>query len=655
MCFQLIELYNLCGCLYYQHAVDRCAAYGRRNHEISRRTIRVGYMCKDHGDSAAAHGAPVGFASFEGSKRPEPRRRDGRRLTAPGGGPKGDRSAPTLMQPATLPVATAPETYEKFKQPNALDLPEGGDFKRVPSDQDDSDSSCDSDGESAVSVASSATTIGGDTVGLLFSKLLYFGDLRFLWPQLIARSATWKRSQRTIERLLRRYSDDLHALAVNEPSNETVTRDERALRIRAARFVRRSRTNIAQRLCEAHYDFSEQRSAEKDNERSGEQDGGYAPAAEHSDSSPEDDSLFIPEAAEEFLFRTEPILSLQASVKALVRVRAPQTSAFGAGIWKSSKLWFENTMTRVWRTELKPENSTRLHWTCLRPGALADLQSLLQCYGKDTIVDSDMEIFDVENTQEQPKDWKQTFSQAVSGLTRRVAAGKKGTNLPRYSPEKKKEVIPIGACSRTGTDGSGVHDFVLLCIPFMRVATKLYQPEICRINSDQEFFQLLRHYYASKRGPSPWKWLRRVKSINFVKFELYRSHLTDIRLTPSLPPPSRIGTEYAFDSTTPITTNPRTTTPPLDDPDLTTLPPIGPNHLTHLFTHPTHADVLPTIWRRIPRKLHTELAVCPTRGTGLGWGLHLGEGTEWGTVLGLGGVVFVGCLVVAVVWTVTMC
>jgi hypothetical protein len=145
------------------------------------------------------------------------------------------------------------------------------------------------------------------------------------------------------------------------------------------------------------------------------------------------------------------------------------------------------------------------------------LQTLLHRYGKDTTVHNDMEIFDVEDGPGQAKDWKQTISQAVGSWTRQLSPGGKGTNLPRYRQDKKKEVIPIGACSRTGTDGGEAHDFVLLCIPFMRVATKLYQPEICRINSDQEFLQLLRQYYATKRGPSPWKWLRRVKAINFVK------------------------------------------------------------------------------------------------------------------------------------------
>ncbi|KAH6891350.1 hypothetical protein B0T10DRAFT_560598 [Thelonectria olida] len=41
MCYQLVELYSACRCLYYQHAVDRCASYGR--HEIQQRVIYVGY------------------------------------------------------------------------------------------------------------------------------------------------------------------------------------------------------------------------------------------------------------------------------------------------------------------------------------------------------------------------------------------------------------------------------------------------------------------------------------------------------------------------------------------------------------------------------------------------------------------------------------
>jgi hypothetical protein len=266
---------------------------------------------------------------------------------------------------------------------------------------------------------------------------------------------------------------------------------------------------------------------------------------------------------------------------------------------------------------------------------LDELQYLLDSYGKDVTFDSTVDTSDQENVPEQPGDWKQTISRTFATCTQLLTAEKASASLPRHEQDKQ-EVNTTGACSRTRTGDTGTHNFVLLCIPFMRVATKLYQPEICRINSDREFLQLLRHYYQTKRGRSPWKWLRKVKSINFVKLEMYRSHLADIRLCPSVPPPERIGTEYAFDGGR----------------QLDVIPPIGPNFLTHLFEHPEHADVVPTIWNRIPRKLRAELTACPTRGSSLGWGLQLAEGMEWFFffVLGCGG--FVACLLVAVVWSV---
>lgn len=48
MCYQLVERYAACRCLYYSHAVDRCASYGRRGHCITQREILVGYACLDH-------------------------------------------------------------------------------------------------------------------------------------------------------------------------------------------------------------------------------------------------------------------------------------------------------------------------------------------------------------------------------------------------------------------------------------------------------------------------------------------------------------------------------------------------------------------------------------------------------------------------------
>lgn len=64
MCYQLVELYSACRCLYYQHAVDRCAAYGRPGHGVTRRTILVGYACQDHSQhgSYSSYSAPQTYS-----------------------------------------------------------------------------------------------------------------------------------------------------------------------------------------------------------------------------------------------------------------------------------------------------------------------------------------------------------------------------------------------------------------------------------------------------------------------------------------------------------------------------------------------------------------------------------------------------------------
>ncbi|KAI1809669.1 hypothetical protein GGS20DRAFT_580512 [Poronia punctata] len=65
MCYQLVEVYSACHCLYYKHAIDRCASYGRPGHEISKRTIPVGYACTVH--SSGRHGAYAGGQSYSDS------------------------------------------------------------------------------------------------------------------------------------------------------------------------------------------------------------------------------------------------------------------------------------------------------------------------------------------------------------------------------------------------------------------------------------------------------------------------------------------------------------------------------------------------------------------------------------------------------------
>lgn len=50
MCLQVIERYAGCGCVYYRHAVDPCAAYGDIGHVTESREVLVGFTCSrcDH-------------------------------------------------------------------------------------------------------------------------------------------------------------------------------------------------------------------------------------------------------------------------------------------------------------------------------------------------------------------------------------------------------------------------------------------------------------------------------------------------------------------------------------------------------------------------------------------------------------------------------
>ncbi|KAI3396569.1 hypothetical protein diail_12018 [Diaporthe ilicicola] len=67
MCYQVLELYSACRCLYYQHAVDRCPRYGTRGHGITQRTILVGYACIDHSSHSATYSSHYDDHSYADS------------------------------------------------------------------------------------------------------------------------------------------------------------------------------------------------------------------------------------------------------------------------------------------------------------------------------------------------------------------------------------------------------------------------------------------------------------------------------------------------------------------------------------------------------------------------------------------------------------
>lgn len=115
---------------------------------------------------------------------------------------------------------------------------------------------------------------------------------------------------------------------------------------------------------------------------------------------------------------------------------------------------------------------------------------------------------------------------------------------------------------------------------------------------------------------------------------MHHSEIADVLSHPSLPP-EQMKSQYLYK---PI------------PPDK--MPPVGSNLLVHLFENPDHANVLPYLFERIPKRLREKLIVSPQHKSSVGWGLEFVEGVDTFVLFLCGCVCFVSCLVVAVTWTV---
>ncbi|KAJ9150874.1 hypothetical protein NKR23_g3369 [Pleurostoma richardsiae] len=320
----------------------------------------------------------------------------------------------------------------------------------------------------------------------------------------------------------------------------------------------------------------------------------------------------------------------------------PTAPRKGSVIPVEHRLYFNNVVARFDQPGVE-EGRRRIHWKCrcgqqlfddfieLHPGALIRLENLLKGYDD---VNVPAEPAGTRDNQGPRGGWRDSFSAALSLCHRFVLYGRT-PGLPQHCPNPS-DAIELGTCISSPEPGQANHNFVLLCVPFLQWGIKVHQAEICTINSDQEFFRLLQRAYKVHRRPmGAWKSLRKVRAIHFVKFEMYRSKLADIQMCPSIPPEDHSRTEYAYE--------PR----PAE-----TIPPIGPNLLMHLFEHPTHADVLPVLYRRFPKKLRSRLEACPRKGSSVGWGIQFVEGADWFMIFAYGCLGFCICLCTAVTWSV---
>lgn len=248
------------------------------------------------------------------------------------------------------------------------------------------------------------------------------------------------------------------------------------------------------------------------------------------------------------------------------------------------------------------------------------------------------------------------FSQAANGLRERQGTGRRAdssslyswiTNAPRrlWGSFKRsdEEQLPVTRAPAVGIQpqaaataaSGGELLFLLLCAHVKSgSAPRLLQGRADDLTSDQDFFAFMKELYLRQCKVDKWPSLlsiRKIQDIRFVRFELLRNNLVNIRGDRPMPDspdyipfPTNIGMD----------------------------PPIAGNLLTHLFECPYDADTVLFLAKRIPRKRKNELRICEIARCAEGWGLHLVPGINWAKVCAVGLVFLAISLVFGIIWSV---
>lgn len=493
MCYQLLERYSSCGCYYYRHQVDKCGAHGRAGHIVQQRTILVGHTCADHTSHFEDYGkygsaTPAQKSVKLGySKQVEESDETGL-----------DQSIqPSIASPIRI-VATSLNPDSVAKRPGISD-----DFAWIETpvhyDWEDSDAeSRVSDPDSIISVPSTVSSVDPDAIETIFHRLLHFQDLQFLWSHTVQLSGSRLKSNHNIALFLELYAIDLLNLALN-----TKDRPEKRVKLDAARFVRRSRRDIARRITEAHCKTWTDDSAAVNNEIIEDQEIGENIGArrdyDQGDSGPEDEPFdLVTAVAEVFLFETDPVLHLESNVKAFVKRQCPKVVQ--QSFWEFMTTKTSNMVSKLRQKPLE-DGKTRITWTCkcgrnlyddfteIVPGAVKQLEAELR-YQNTKQPELEYDNLDAQNTpRSHPNSFARVLFQMWTGTTQ-IFRKFQYPLLPEHKSSRGNMSLELGnPCAQSSQQAPyTTHLFLLLCVPFLRFATRLAEPEVCQINSDQELF-----------------------------------------------------------------------------------------------------------------------------------------------------------------------
>ncbi|KAI9878212.1 MAG: hypothetical protein M1830_001556 [Pleopsidium flavum] len=262
---------------------------------------------------------------------------------------------------------------------------------------------------------------------------------------------------------------------------------------------------------------------------------------------------------------------------------------------------------------------TRARWTCrcgarlhddyveLRAGATAELATALDHTQRQH---HNQNGFRRDDSSRSVRNLGGSFVSFLNGWLREGSKRDQASALPRHKQQNQPQtpVYPV--------QQSPDICYLLVCVKHGNYTTRLLSTFVlsARTRTSSE---------DSKRN------------ITRYWFELHRRSLVDIRKRNDLPPDSE--KTYKF--------TPR---------PAVLIPPIGRNHLVHIFQHPQDAEDETICLDRFPKRLLQQIAVCSTGDptTGIGWGLELTEGLHWAKTSCVGLVILVSSMVLGVLWSV---
>ncbi|KAI1464568.1 uncharacterized protein F4812DRAFT_160035 [Daldinia caldariorum] len=627
MCYDLVERYIGCNCIHYEHGLNKCAAYGTPGHHITTRTILVSERCDLHYVPPDSPEARSDFSAHEASSRSSSTHAELDIFK--------HRAGATFSIARNLPTLTINRSQSPYRQgmnqgsSGTKSQTEDGEPGDISTNNEDSNHELpptegfpmeDSDKFTSTPLKPFRPRT---LLKPLTEKFTNDECLRNLWLQIARRSPSAKKVKEEVSLLILRYSADLGRLA----GKEAVLHDRMNL-MKVSQFVERKRRYLSRKIY-GRFWVSPLVIDQPVNESNDVSDDDFGVKYDP------DNSLEylagLPTILKTFLFEAEPFSIFKENVRIFVeqsRLGPPQTT------WIDSlRIGFDNAVVLV-NGKSAQRGMRRLHCVCncglrlyddyteTQSGALNDLEKILSNYGIRSRGPGDIE----SNNPGLNKKSNQTSLRDIWS-----------SFAPKMSPPRfwlRKDYWEPGKCRQVhDTSSEQEHNYLLACLPFGRWVSKLHQQEICAIHSDQEFFAMLRTLYRNKRHKISLSWMKRVRGIEFVQFDVHRSEIAAVRSKPALPPED-LRDQYLYD---PMPAH--------------LIPPIGPNMLAHFFENPTHASVLPDLYRRIPKKLRQKLTPCQVTGLSVGWGIEFVECVDYFMLFMFGCLCFLACSIVAVLWS----